>query len=154
MNKLESSYFIIFRYATAITLFLQLLYYEEIIKLSSSMLLLSCITFIGGLYMTYHKPKKFSIPELKLHLEGYQLRLGDIIIHHAPFFYFLYRTIFKQTKYRKDNLLFALVGSIIYLSIFNLEQLYGFNNYDVMSIISISILLFYLIEMSIKKSLI
>lgn len=137
---------LLLRYATAITLLFHILYYNFDNHLSSTMLLLSCIIFIGGLYITYIHPKFINLPELDIKLEGNTLRVADILVHQLPFFYFLYMHFSKKINYKKDNLLIGLILTIFYLLLFDVCTLYYIEVIDIVKILIVSFILFFSIS--------
>lgn len=129
------------RFATVLTLFLHMFYYKKMIEYSSSMLLITCIIFIGGIYLTYIKPKFILIPELNIKIEGNVLKLIDLIFHQIPFFYFIYIHLTKKKAYKKDNFIVGIIFIILYLLLFNVNKLYHIEVYDIIKIKVASIIL-------------
>jgi hypothetical protein len=132
---------LIMRYATLLTLILHFFYYQKMIEYSSSMSLITCIVFVGGIYLTYIKPKLFLMPELNIRVEGYTLKLCDFIFHHIPFYYFIYMHLTKQIVYKKDNFILGIILIILYFLLFDPRKLYNIEVNDIIKIIIASIVL-------------
>ena len=137
---------LLLRYATTITLLFHILYYNFDNYLSNTMLLLSCIIFIGGLYITYIHPKFIYFPELDYKCKGNTLRLGDIFFHQLPFFYFLYIHFSKKKKFKRDNVIIGLFLIILYFLLFDVCNLYYIEVIDIVKILIVSFVLFFSIS--------
>lgn len=135
---------IFIRYATIISLIVQLLYYKNIIPFSYSIFLLITIVFVGGIYITYIKPKYLTIPEFNLKIKGITLIILDFIFHQLPFYIFLYVHLTKKIPYKKDNLVFITILAIIYFLLSDPRKIYYIEKKDIYNIIIISIFISYI----------
>ena len=83
----------ILRYYTVHCLYLQLFYYNNIISINPLTILSMIMTCsIGGLYLTYISPKYLYLEAIMIdvYVDGWLMKLCDILLHHAPLLIFLY----------------------------------------------------------------
>ena len=136
------------RYATILSLIIQVFYYKNIIQFTDSILLISTLVYVGGFYITYITPKYVFVPELKLTVKGNILKLLDFLFHQLPFYIFLYMHFTKKIKYKKDNLLFVAILSFFYFLLHDPCNVYNITKKDIIIIIIFSLPLFCLLKLS------
>ena len=115
-------------YLTAWVLFLQCLYYLDVLKMfQSSILLLTIIVSIFGFIMAHIYPKKIYFPILDITLSKTPLKLHDLIFHQIPLLIFIFM---YDSKIKNDNLIFGLSVLVIYMLLFDPFKVYSFVKHD------------------------
>lgn len=99
---------------------------------------------LGGLYATYIYPQKLvlrNIFPVDIVLEGWLLRVGDLISHHVP----LALSIAQQNHDRTQSKVPYLLGLAFYLAGHDPRTQYGMDDQDIVAIfIVVAILFFFL----------
>ena len=137
------------KYATFISVFLQLLYYLDIIPFSYAILGQITFVFVGGIYITYIQPKYFNIPELNMQIKEKEAVIVDFIIHQLPLYIFLFIHFSKIKIYRGldiNNIIFISILSSLYFLTNNPFKLYNINRCDILNISSITLILFFILN--------
>lgn len=116
----------------------------------ASVLYLSVLGMIGGLYITYISPRYISMPYFGgIKIWGYQLMFADFLTHMLPAIY-LHNYIYKNgifVKFEILNLVFGFLIGLIYLFLNNPCELYHLKFIDCCYIILLSFFMFNLINL-------
>ena len=116
------------QYYTVICLCLQIFYYINLIYLNTYTLLSMIITCsTGGIYLTYINPKKLYLEatEFDPYVDGYLMKIFDVIMHHIPLILYVYLDFDQLCKKENQFNLYEIVGiPILYRILFNPYKIY------------------------------
>ena len=119
---LKISFTLSITYFTSWVFFIHILYHLGIFKMFQySLLILSIIVSIIGLFITYVHPKKIYIPIIDRNIDNKELILYDFIFHQLPLIVLL---LVYNVNIKNDNTIFAISLIVIYLLLFNPIEIY------------------------------
>ena len=119
---LKISFTLSISYFTSWVFFIHILYHLGIFKMFQySLLILSILVSIMGIFITYIHPKKIYIPIIDKHINNKELIIYDFIFHQLPLILLL---IVYDVNIKNDNTIFAVSLIVIYALLFNPIEIY------------------------------
>jgi hypothetical protein len=113
-----------FIYFTYWCLVLQFFFYIGVLEYyqESVVILVLTVSILGGI-LTYIYPKKITLSNIDIHIQNRELQIIDLFLHQFPLLLIL---VSYNPQIKPDNLVFAAVGLLVYVLIYNPLKIYNF----------------------------
>ena len=116
-------------------------------------LFLATLLFIGCSYILFVNPKYFKLGDE--YMPKWMLHSFYIIFHVLPFILVINKRLNMKNDYKYnilESLIHCLIFGLIYMIFFNVKKIYNIKLMDILTIILITILTFYILEFILNQN--